>query len=355
MFALDHGAEEVVDLAQGESLPPAHQMESYLPVTYPTGLLWNPYPCMLGLPNVWPKDFPPELREFKQEVLNEEMERVPAASIGIVQSLHNPSTHIHQPSTTPLSLPPLVALGLKTFAPLTDSPTLFMKSALWALFLPNHQSSATLRGLLAQPLLWRAGLYTAFSLPNSKQESEGGLDSKHDIDVKFLQVLQQTNLTACTTVTACMMSIYSEHHKIDQPHLEAWLHDLDKIGYQAPQLRSHRQFAYLTQGGELTPTSNPRLNAVSNSSSSFDTFYLSFSGAGSGDLFFPKSTFQQGRNALLRLALAMEVSPGYAYFVFTDEDVILENIDDPSHFWKTNMSTDPWVRLEVFSLQFITT
>ena len=43
----------------------------------------------------------------------------------------------------------------------------------------------------------------------------------------------------------------------------------------------------------------------------------------------------------------MEVSPGYEYFVFTDEDVRLENVNDPSHSWKTNMSTDPWVRLEV--------
>ena len=46
----------------------------------------------------------------------------------------------------------------------------------------------------------------------------------------------------------------------------------------------------------------------------------------------------------------MEVAPGYDYFVFTDEDVVLENIDEPSHFWKTNMSSDPWVRLEVFLL-----
>ena len=251
---------------------------------------------------------------------------------------------------------PLIALGLKTFAPLTEGTTLFRKSALWALFLPNHQFSATLRGLLAQPLLWRVGLYTAVSPPSSNQESKEGLDSEEDMDVRFLHILQQTDFSACTTVTACMKLIYSRHHKIDQPYLEAWLHDLGTIGYQAPQLRSHRQFAYLTQGAALTPTSNPRLNAVSNSSSSFDTFYLSFSGAGSGDLFFPKSTFQQGRNALLRLALAMEVTPGYDYFVFTDEDVVLENNDDPSHFWKTNMSTDPWVRMEVFSkLIFVTT
>ena len=77
---------------------------------------------------------------------------------------------------------------------------------------------------------------------------------------------------------------------------------------------------------------------------------------GGADGCTPLAQGMQGRNALLRLALAMEVTPGYDYFVFTDEDVVLENNDDPSHFWKTNMSTDPWVRMEVFSkLIFVTT
>ena len=251
LYAVDHGAEEVVDLAQKEGLPPVHLMEEgYIPVTYPTGLLWNPYPSMLGTPDLWPKGFPAELREVKQEVLNEEMERVPATSIGIVQSLPRPST----PSIPhPLTLPPLLALGLKTFAPLADSTTLFTKSALWALFLPNHQSSsATLRGLFAQPLLWRVGLYTAFSLATlSDQQLEEGPDSEDDfddIDVRLLQALRQTNFsTTCTTVASCLKLIYSQHHKTGQSHLEAWLFDLKQIGYQTPQLRPHKQFAYLTQ------------------------------------------------------------------------------------------------------------
>ena len=320
-------------------------MEGYLPVTYPTGLLWNPYPSMLGFDHIWPKNFPAQMREVKQEVLNQEMERVPVSSIGIVQSLPAPNPQSNKTIPSPLSS--LIAVGLKTFAPLSEGTTTFTKSALWALFLPNHESSAVLRGLLAQPLLWRLGLYTAFTLPTNKQEHMEELDSKDDMDVGFLQDLHQTNLSACSTMATCLKLIYSQHYKIGQPHLEAWLFDLGKIGYQPPQLRAHRQFAYLTQGGALTSTSNPRLNS-NGSSSSFDTFYLSFSGSGSGDLFFPKSTFQQGRNALLRLALAMEVSPGYDYFVFTDEDVVLKNIDDPSHFWKANMSNDPWIRMEVF-------
>jgi len=351
LFAVDHGAEEVVDLAQGGDLPSTHPMEGYFSVTYPTGLLWNPYPSMLGVPDIWPENFPTQLREIKQEVLNEAMERVPAASIGIVQSLPAPNP---QPKTILSPSSPLLALGLKTFAPLTEGTTLFTKSALWSLFLPNNETSALLRGLLVQPLLWRLGLHTAFSLPMSSQETGDGSHSKGDIDVRLLRVLRQTNLTTCATVASCLNLIYSQHHKDSLPQLEAWLFDLVKIGYQAPQLRPHRQFAYLTQGAALSPTSNPRLKNLSSniSSSSFDIFYLSFSNNGSGDLFFPKSTFQQGRNALLRLALSMEISPGYAYFVFTDEDVQLTNVNNPSLFWKTNMSADPWVRMEEFLLKF---
>ena len=238
------------------------------------------------------------MKKIKQEVLNEAMERVPATSIGIVQSLPAPNIQPKKSSFSPVS--PLLALGLKTFAPLSEGSTLFTKPALWSLFQPSHETPAVLRGLFAQPLLWRLGLYTAFSLPETSQES----DSKGVIDVQLLQALQKTNLTSCATVPSCLTQIYSQHHKADLPQLKAWLLDLGKVGHQPPKLRHHRQFAYLTQGAALTSTSNPRLNsAVKNSS--FDTFYLSFSNNGSGDLYFPNSTFQQGRNALLRLALAI--------------------------------------------------
>ena len=325
-------------------MPSTHNMEHYIPVTYPTGLLWNPYPTMLGKFDMWPQNFPPELKSVKQEVLNKEMERVPATSIGVVQSLPAPDPQYKQVASTH---PPLVALGLKTFAPLTDSTTLFRKPALWALLFPDHQSPAFFRGLLVQPLLWRLGLHIAFSFNKSSLQGNSDVSSSEDnVDLELMKDLQQTNLTDCFSVVSCLTHIYSTHNKADLEHLGAWFSDLDKIGYEAPRPRPHRKFAYLTQGAALSPTSNPRLNTALKSSS-FDTFYLSFTNNGSGDLFFPKSTFQQGRNALLRLALAMEVSPGYEYFVFTDEDIRLENVNDPSHSWKTNMSTDPWVRLEV--------
>ena len=46
----------------------------------------------------------------------------------------------------------------------------------------------------------------------------------------------------------------------------------------------------------------------------------------------------------------MQVSPGYDYFIFNDEDVQLKNVDNPSYFWKQRMNGNPWVRIEVLQL-----
>ena len=361
LFAIEHGAREVVDVISGEYLPGNHCLDDYITVTYPTGLLWNPYPSMLGTTDRWPKGFPTVLKKGPQEeVLNQEMEMVPAASIGPIQFIPNPS-HPSTPaqsifgnSTQPsCSGPPTLALGLKTFAHLTEADTLFPSTALWSLFLPSRGDalSAVHRSILSQPLLWRLGLHNAFSYSSSNREMIR--ESKDEIDISLLQALRETDLTACRTLHKCLHLIYSQNQRSSLHHLEAWLFDLANIGYEFPTLRPHRKFAYLTQGGHLKPSSTPRLNYIDPDQGNrqdgpdFDTFFLSFSGKGSGDLFFPKSTFQQGRNALLRIALAHEVSPGYEYFIFTDEDVQLQNVENPSHFWKQNMSSNPWVRVEV--------
>ena len=365
LFAIEHGAREVVDVISGEYLPGNHCLDDYIPVTYPTGLLWNPYPSMLGTKDLWPKGFPTILKQggTKEEVLNKAMEMVPAASIGPLQFIPNPShpftpaQSIFQELPPPsCSGPPILALGLKTFAHLAEADTLFPSPALWSLFLPSRGDtlSAVHRSLLSQPLLWRLGLHTAFSFSSSHREATR--EPKDEIDTSLLHSLRETDLAACKTLPKCLHLIYSRNQKSSLHHLQAWLFDLANIGYEFPKLRPHRKFAYLTQGGHLKPSSIPRLNNIATEQGShhaepdFDIFFLSFSGKGSGDLFFPKSTFQQGRNALLRIALAHEVSPGYEYFIFTDEDVQPKNVENPSHFWKQNMSNNPWVRFEVSSI-----
>ena len=289
-------------------------LDNYIPVTYPTGHLWNPYPLLLGEADVWPKGFPTVLKkEPQQEFLNGAMEMVPSASIGLIQFLPTQS-----PPTTPrhpaCSGPPILALGLKSLAHLTDADTLFSSSAIWSLFLPSGNLSVALRGLLSQPLLWRVGLHTAFSYSSlstlsSLSENEEDFVTQNEIEVSLLHRLLKTDLSSCNSLPECLLLIYSQLERSSLIQVNAWLSDLESMGYKFPPLRRHRRFAYLTQGGRLEPSSIPRLKHSSSGvdEANFDTFYLSFSGSGSGDLFFPNSTFQQGRNALLRIALAHEV------------------------------------------------
>ena len=88
---------------------------------------------MLATTDLWPKGFPDILKQGPgEEVLNEAMEMVPASSIGPIQCLPHPN---HENS----SRPPLLALGLKTFAHMTEeADNLFTSFSLWSLFLPKE-------------------------------------------------------------------------------------------------------------------------------------------------------------------------------------------------------------------------
>ena len=165
----------------------------------------------------------------------------------------------------------------------------------------------------------------------------------------------------CEDVPSCMTQLYSQLEEdaafpcITRTSLrlvEAWIQDLGTVNYTLPRLRSRKRFAYLTQGGKLSASSVPRLvGAGPGQGGHYDTFYLSFHTA-SGDIFFPNSTFQQGRNALLRLALARQLEPGYDYFIFTDEDLTLQVDNNPKASWKQDMAANPWQRFEEFLVNF---
>jgi len=51
----------------------------------------------------------------------------------------------------------LLAVGLKTFVPLTGLATIFRRSALWALVIPSSRPEPT-RTFLAQKILWQLQL-----------------------------------------------------------------------------------------------------------------------------------------------------------------------------------------------------
>ena len=205
-------------MAGGDNL-----LDGYIPVTYPTGILWNPYPSVLGTPALWPKGFPKTLKQGPgEDVLNQVMEMIPASSIGPLQFL--PHAKHEDPLNPEYSAPPILALGLKTFAHLTEADTLFTSSSLWSLFLPKDPLlSSVYRGLLSQPLLWRLGLHTAFSRSSSysKTIETAAEDVLHqdEVDVDLLHAILKTNLSACNTLPDCFQLLYSQHQKSEMSNI----------------------------------------------------------------------------------------------------------------------------------------
>ena len=133
--------------------------------------------------------------------------------------------------------------------------------------------------------------------------------------------------------------------ELDVVLLDIWLHDLQSLGYTFPPLLQRKPYVYLIQGASRHQI--PNLEETANS----DLFFLTFHQQ-NGDIFLPNSTFNEGRNALLRHALAMEQESGYKYFIFVDDDVVLENVDDAQYFWKPDMEENPWRRFEDFLEQY---
>ena len=149
------------------------------------------------------------------------MEMIPASSIGPLQFL--PHAKHEDPLNPEYSAPPILALGLKTFAHLTEADTLFTSSSLWSLFLPKDPLSSVYRGLLSQPLLWRLGLHTAFTRSSSysKTIETAAEDVLHqdEVDVDLLHAILKTNLSACNTLPDCFQLLYSQHQKSEMSNI----------------------------------------------------------------------------------------------------------------------------------------
>ena len=314
------------------SSPPS--LPSYLPVSYPASLAWSP----------------------GGEELSAAREQVPGSTVSLLQSLPGQSS--------------LLAVGQHTFLPPASPATLYLADSLWTLLIPGSSPGWRLwsllgprqaggcrntRGWLAQRLLWRleGGGVVAVGPPwvHTRETEESEKEKEMPIDS-----LLDTQLD-CEDVPSCMTQLYSQLEKdaafpcitkTDLQLVKAWIQDLGTVNYSLPRLRSRKRFAYLTQGGKLSASTVPRLvGSGPGKGGHYDTFYLSFRTA-SGDIFFPNSTFQQGRNALLRLALARQVEPGYDYFIFTDEDAKLQVVDNPKAKWKEPMASNAWQRFEEF-------
>ena len=317
-----------------ETVAPPPSLPTFLPVSYPASLVWSP-----GV-----------------EELSSAREQVPGSTISVLQSQEDQAS--------------LLAVGQRAFLPPTSPATLYLQDSLWTLLLPGSSggwslqslleppgdsSCGAVRGWLAQRLLWR--LEEAGSMAVGPAWAWGHQESQpSEVEVEVLAGSLLDLQLNCGDARGCMTELYSRLAEdnsscistADLQLLDAWFVDLSAVDYVLPAMRQRRSFAYLTQGGNLTPTAVPRtLHSAPGELVDYDTFYMSFITA-SGDIFFPNSTFQQGRNALLRLALARQLEPGYDYFIFTDEDLTLQVDNNPKASWKEDMAADPWRRFEEF-------
>ncbi|XP_013380357.1 uncharacterized protein LOC106151544 isoform X2 [Lingula anatina] len=89
-----------------------------------------------------------------------------------------------------------------------------------------------------------------------------------------------------------------------------------------------------------------------------DVFWLTFKvGDKTGNVNAPNSTWSSGRNMILDYAIEQAKKRGdggYLYYIFLDNDVILQNRSEPHVNWKpwSEMKADPYERFEDFLLEF---
>ena len=206
-------------------------------------------------------------------------------------------------------------------------------------------------------VLWRLGLNVAFSTSWASQPKALVDIETEQYDFPLDQLIDL--VINCSDVQECMEQVYRNMSGSTEcitdteiTQLGKWFQDLEDVGYSLPDMKTRKHFAFLTQGSILTPESHPRLRmADPQEEPDYDAYYLSFK-TPSGDIFFPNSSWQAGRNALLRFALANEIQPGYDYFVFLDEDLEVDPINNSDAFWKENMAQNGWKRFEECLLRF---
>ena len=124
-------------------------------------------------------------------------------------------------------------------------------------------------------------------------------------DETLLKSLISKN-TTCKSVDQCLSSLDSS--------LKLLCQDIRNLSIAFKNLKSQSRIVYLVQSPEVHEITNypkqPRAEV--------EVLWFTFKSADNqkSDLHLPKSTFNEGRNSLLRLALGLEYNQGYSLFVF---------------------------------------
>lgn len=111
-----------------------------------------------------------------------------------------------------------------------------------------------------------------------------------------------------------LKSLIKEFFTVIQKYWSAILHEFLKCAV-------YHLFFSILPGPDCAVQPNMRPFAETLGASAY--FSLCYKSS-NGLVFYPKSSFAEGRNALLRMALGFETGLGFRYFTFLDDDVKLE-------------------------------
>eukprot|EP00668_Euglena_longa_P009524 GGOE01011510.1.p1 GENE.GGOE01011510.1~~GGOE01011510.1.p1 ORF type:complete len:388 (-),score=68.33 GGOE01011510.1:101-1186(-) len=115
-----------------------------------------------------------------------------------------------------------------------------------------------------------------------------------------------------------------------------------------PSPLPHKQFVWLRQTDTLPKKHLPKPTSVR------DVIWLTYHDP-SGDVFFPNSTYSQGRNRLLDEAISRAVRMplgGYLYYIFMDGDVDLQTRTTREHHYRPSLPADPFDCFETFLVEW---
>ena len=116
-----------------------------------------------------------------------------------------------------------------------------------------------------------------------------------------------------------------------------------------PDIEPQKRFVYLVQGARVRVMDPPLYESEDR-----DVLWLTYREKG-GQVWYPKSSWTQGRNRLLDAAMAKAVqmpNGGYLYYIFMDSDVILRTRKDKRLLYRDDLPENPYERFEQFLIDW---
>jgi hypothetical protein len=260
LYAIEHGAQIIYEtdddniiLNSLDILPTKASMKL---LTSPE-LLINIY-CYFGQPKVWPRGFPlrsvvkPNICTYQQS----------SVEIGIQQGLVNKDPDVdaifrltHVGDIEFKDNDP-IALQKNCFCPFNSQNTFFTYKSFWGLYLPVYVPFRVCdiwRGYITQRLLWDLDCLLCFTQATAVQYrnqhdlmhdfiDEIELYTKSDKLINFLSKWHNNQ----ATVFLRMQDLFNQLIKQkfldlhEQKLLDAWIADLEFVGYKQPNLKNYR-------------------------------------------------------------------------------------------------------------------